>query len=403
MLLGEILRVALQSIRANLIRSCLTMLGIIIGVAAVITMLAAGSGAQQQIEEQIEALGANVLNITSETWFLRGVARDQLTLAVEDIWALRDHAQYIDAVVPTLEDRGQVNYGGRNVNVNLIGTTADFVDLFNYTVQHGRMFTEAEDRNRQRVAVVGALIPQYLEVENPPDLLGERVLVRGIPFTVVGIFEEIGAVGWSNPDQQVMLPVRTAESRVFGSEDLEDISVRVVPDVPLQTAMVDVERVLRAEHRIPPGFPNDFAIYDSKQFLETREQAQQTFTMLLASIAGVSLLVGGIGIMNIMLVSVTERTREIGVRMALGATRLNIMTQFLIEAVALCLLGGALGVAAGAGMALLLSRTAGWAVYISPESVLLAVAFSLAVGLFFGLLPARRAAALDPIEALRYE
>ena len=403
MLLGEILRVALQSIRANLIRSCLTMLGIIIGVAAVITMLAAGSGAQQQIEEQIEALGANVLNITSETWFLRGVARDQLTLAVEDIWALRDHAQYIDAVVPTLEDRGQVNYGGRNVYVNLIGTTADFVDLFNYTVQHGRMFTEAEDRNRQRVAVVGALIPQYLEVENPPDLLGERVLVRGIPFTVVGIFEEIGAVGWSNPDQQVMLPVRTAESRVFGSEDLEDISVRVVPDVPLQTAMVDVERVLRAEHRIPPGFPNDFAIYDSKQFLETREQAQQTFTMLLASIAGVSLLVGGIGIMNIMLVSVTERTREIGVRMALGATRLNIMTQFLIEAVALCLLGGALGVAAGAGMALLLSRTAGWAVYISPESVLLAVAFSLAVGLFFGLLPARRAAALDPIEALRYE
>ena len=403
MLLGEILRVALQSIRANLIRSCLTMLGIIIGVAAVITMLAAGAGAQQQIEEQIEALGANVLNITSETWFLRGVARDQLTLAVEDIWALRDHAQYIDAVVPTLEDRGQVNYGGRNINARLIGTTAEYVDLFNYTVQHGRMFTEAEDRNRQRVAVVGASVPHFLEVENPPDLLGERVLVRGVPFIVIGILEEIGVVGWDNPDQQVMLPVRTAESRVFGSEDLEDISVRVIPDVPLQTAMVDVERVLRAEHRIPPGFPNDFAIYDSKQFLETREQAQQTFTMLLASIAGVSLLVGGIGIMNIMLVSVTERTREIGVRMALGATRLNIMTQFLIEAVALCLLGGALGVAAGAGMALLLSRTAGWAVYISPESVLLAVAFSLAVGLFFGLLPARRAAALDPIEALRYE
>ena len=404
MLLGEILRVALQSIRANLIRSCLTMLGIIIGVAAVITMLAAGSGAQQQIEEQIEALGANVLNITAETWFLRGVARDQLTLAVEDIWALREHAQYLDAIVPTLEDRGQVNYGGRNMNARLIGTTADFVDLFNYTVQHGRMFTDAEDQSRQRVAVVGASIPQFLDVENPPDLLGERVLVRGVPFIVVGILEEIGGVGsWSNPDQQVMLPVQTAESRVFGAEDLEDISVRVVPDVSLQTAMVDVERVLRAEHKIPPGFPNDFAIYDRKQFLETREQAQQTFTMLLASIAGVSLLVGGIGIMNIMLVSVTERTREIGVRMALGATRLNIMTQFLIEAIALCLLGGALGVAAGAGMALLLSRTAGWAVYVSPESVMLAVAFSLAVGLFFGLLPARRAAALDPIEALRYE
>ena len=402
MLLGEILRVALQSIRANIIRSCLTMLGIIIGVAAVITMLAAGSGAQQQIEDQIDALGANVLNITAETWFLRGVARDALTLEVEDVWALREHAQYLDAVVPTLEDRGQITYDGRNSNTRLVGTTADYADIFNYDVQYGRMFTEAEDQARQRVAVAGSAIPQYLGIDNPPDLLGQRVFMRGIPFTVVGILKEIGG-SFNNPDQQIILPVRTAETRVFGSEDLEDISVRVVPDVPLETAMVDVERVLRAEHKILPGFPNDFAIYDRKQFLETREEAQQTFTMLLASIAGVSLLVGGIGIMNIMLVSVTERTREIGVRMALGATRLNIMTQFLIEAVALCLLGGALGVAAGAGMATLLSRTAGWAVYISPESILLAVAFSLGVGLFFGLLPARRAAALDPIEALRYE
>ena len=402
MLLGEILRVALQSIRANIVRSCLTMLGIIIGVAAVITMLAAGSGAQQQIEEQIDALGANVLNITAETWFLRGVARDALTLDVEDVWALREHAEYLDAVVPTLEDRGQITYDGQNSNVRLVGTTADFADIFNYDVQYGRMFTEAEDLARQRVAVAGAEIPQYLGIENPPDLLGQRIFMRGIPFTVVGILEEIGG-NYNNPDQQVILPVRTAESRVFGSEDLEDISVRVVPDVSLETAMVDVERVLRAEHRILPGFPNDFAIYDRKQFLETREEAQQTFTMLLASIAGVSLLVGGIGIMNIMLVSVTERTREIGIRMALGATRFNIMSQFLIEAVALCLLGGALGVGAGAGMAVLMSRTAGWAVYISPESILLAVAFSLGVGLFFGLLPARRAAALDPIEALRYE
>ena len=402
MLIGEILRVALQSIRANFVRSCLTMLGIVIGVAAVITMLAAGSGAQQQIEDQIDALGANVLNITAETWFLRGVARDALTLDVEDVWALREQAQYLDAVVPTLEDRGQITFDGRNSNVRLVGTTADFADIFNYGVQYGRMFTEAEDQARQRVAVAGAEIPQYLGIENPPDLLGQRIYMRGIPFTVVGILAEIGGSS-NNPDQQVILPVRTAESRVFGSEDLEDISVRVVPDVSLETAMVDVERVLRAEHKILPGFPNDFAIYDRKQFLETREEAQQTFTMLLASIAGVSLLVGGIGIMNIMLVSVTERTREIGIRMALGATRFNIMSQFMIEAVALCLLGGALGVGAGAGMAVLMSRTAGWAVYISPESIVLAVAFSLGVGLFFGLLPARRAAALDPIEALRYE
>ena len=402
MLLGEILRVSLQSILTNFVRSCLTTLGIVIGVAAVITMLAAGSGAQQQIEAQIDALGANVLNITAESWFLRGVARDQLTLEVEDVWALRERAQYLDAVVPTLEDRGQINYDGRNINARLVGTTADYADIFNYGLRYGRMFTEAEDEARQRVAVVGAAIPQYLDLQDPAELLGQRISMRGVPFTVIGVLEEIGG-GYNSPDQQVILPVRTAEVRVFGSEDLEDIRVRVAQDIPLETAMVDVERVLRAEHKILPGFPNDFAIYDRKQFLETREEAQQTFTMLLASIAGVSLLVGGIGIMNIMLVSVTERTREIGVRMALGATRLNIMTQFLIEAVALCLLGGALGVAAGAGMAVLLSRTAGWAVYVSPESVLLAVAFSLGVGLFFGLLPARRAAGLDPIEALRYE
>ncbi len=402
MLSGEILRVALQSIRANLIRSCLTMLGIIIGVAAVITMLAAGSGAQRQIEEQIDALGANVLNVTAETWFLRGVARDALTLEVDDVWALREHAQYLDAVVPTLESRGQITYEGRNANSRLVGTTADYADVFNYDLQSGRMFTEAEDRSRQRVAVVGAGIPQYLGVENPADLLGQRVFLRGVPFTVIGILEEVGWT-WGSPDQQVMVPVRTGQSRLFGSEDLEDISVRVVPGVTLETAMVDLERVLRAEHGILPGLPNDFAIFDRKQFLETREQAQQTFTLLLASIAGVSLLVGGIGIMNIMLVSVTERTREIGVRMAMGATRANIMTQFLVEAIVLCMLGGAFGVAAGAGMAVLLSRMAGWIIYISPESILLAVAFSLCVGLFFGLLPARRAAALDPIEALRYE
>ena len=172
MLIGEILRVALQSIRANLVRSCLTMLGIIIGVAAVITMLAAGSGAQQQIEAQIDALGANVLNITSETWFLRGVARDQLTLEVEDVWALREQARYLDAVVPKLEDRGQINYDGRNINARLIGTTAEFADIFNYGLQYGRMFTDAEDEARQRLAVVGAAIPQYLEVDNPADLAG---------------------------------------------------------------------------------------------------------------------------------------------------------------------------------------------------------------------------------------
>jgi len=402
MLLGEILRVALQSIRANFFRACLTMLGIIIGVAAVITMLAAGSGAQQRIEEQLDALGANLLNITADRpFFLRGVARAQLTLEVEDVTALQERSQYLDTVVPTLEGRNQVKYGNKNINVRVLGTTQEYPDIFNYRVATGRMFTAEEDDNRQRVAVLGSGIPGQLEID-PTELLAQGVSIRGIPFTVIGILEEVGS-GRGSPDQRILLPLRTAELRVLGSQDLEDISVRVRSGIPMEKAMVDIERVLRSEHKILPGQPNDFAIYDRRQFLETREEAQQTFTILLASIAGVSLLVGGIGIMNIMLVSVTERTREIGVRMALGATRLNILMQFLIESMLMCLLGGLLGVGAGIGMAELLSRTAGWAMRISPESVVLSFTFSIGVGLLFGILPARRAAKLDPIEALRYE
>jgi putative ABC transport system permease protein len=402
MLLGEVLRVALQSIRANLFRACLTMLGIIIGVAAVITMLAAGSGAQQRIEEQLDALGANLLNITADRpFFLRGVARAQLTLEVEDVTALQEKSQYLDTVVPTLEGRNQVKYGNKNINVRVLGTTQEYPNIFNYRVATGRMFTAEEDDNRQRVAVLGSGIPGQLEID-PTELLTQGISIRGIPFTVIGILEEVGS-GRGSPDQRILLPLRTAELRVLGSQDLEDISVRVRSGIPMETAMVDIERVLRSEHKILPGQPNDFAIYDRRQFLETREEAQQTFTILLASIAGVSLLVGGIGIMNIMLVSVTERTREIGVRMALGATRLNILMQFLIESMLMCLLGGLLGIGAGIGMAELLSRTAGWAMRISPESVMLSFTFSIGVGLLFGILPARRAAKLDPIEALRYE
>jgi putative ABC transport system permease protein len=325
-----------------------------------------------------------------------------LTLEVEDVWALEDNTKYIDLVVPRLEDRGQIKYGNRNLNVRLVGTTDGYAELNGYEIAAGEMFTRADDESKRRVAVFGGVIPQQLEIENPGDVIGQQVAIRGVPFTVIGVLEEVGSER-NSPDERVLLPLRTAEARVLGSEDLNDISVRVIDGVPLEVAMVDIERVLRTEHRILPGQANDFAIYDQKQFLETREAAQQTFTFLLASIAGVSLLVGGIGIMNIMLVSVTERTREIGVRMALGATRFNILLQFLIESMVLCMLGGIAGVLSGWGLAVLLSRTAGWAVYVSPESVVLAFVFSLGVGLFFGIMPARRAANLDPIEALRYE
>src|SRR5690606_28702728 len=207
------------------------------------------------------------------------------------------------------------------------------------------------------------------------------------PFEVVGILASQGGGGFGNrgPDSSALIPLKTAEQRVFGRKEVDNISVRVMDGIPLERAMVDIERVLRKEHRLRPGDPNDFAIVDRRDFLETQQEAQQTFTVLLASIAGVSLIVGGIGIMNIMLVSVTERTREIGIRMALGATRGSILLQFLVESVTLCLLGGLLGVACGAGAAQLMSRVAGWEVFVSPESVGLASAFSVGVGLFFGI------------------
>ncbi len=405
MLIGEIVRVALQSIRANLFRAMLTMLGIIIGVGAVIAMLAAGAGAQKRIDDQIASLGANVLQVNASRFFARGIARNQLTLEVEDVWALQQDGRYFDYVVPQLEDRGQLKLGNINANSRVIGTTADYDDIFSYELAHGRFFSEAEDDARRRVAVLGAEVPADLEAD-PASLVGQSISINSQSFDVIGVFAEVGGgggFGSRGPDSSVIIPLQTAEHRMMGREELEDISVAVSDGVALERAMVEIERILRREHRIMPGQPNDFAIVDQREFLDTQQEAQQTFTVLLASIASVSLLVGGIGIMNIMLVSVTERTREIGIRMALGATRMTILMQFLVESVTLCLFGGLLGVAFGAGAANLLSRLAGWATYVSPESIIMATGFSVGIGLFFGIWPARRAARLDPIEALRYE
>jgi len=403
MLFGEIVIVALQSIRANLFRAMLTMLGIIIGVGAVITMLAAGAGAQKRIDDQIAALGSNILTINASNFFAGGVSRDRMTLVVDDVDALLADSRYLDAVVPEAQNRGQLKLDNLNTNTRLIGTTAAYASLFGYQLAHGRFFTADEDEQRKRVVVVGSEIPDRLEIE-PAELVGRTLAVNGQPFEVIGVFAGIGGgFGNQSPDSSVLLPLRTAEQRVFGREAIDNISVRVASSASMERAMVDIERVLRRQHKLLPGAANDFAIIDRREFLDTQQEAQQTFTMLLASIAGVSLIVGGIGIMNIMLVSVTERTREIGIRMALGATRFSILLQFLVESVTLCLLGGVLGILLGMGAAQLMSRFAGWEVFVSPESVGLASFFSVAVGLFFGIMPARRAAYLDPIEALRYE
>jgi putative ABC transport system permease protein len=403
MLFGEIVIVALQSIRANLFRAALTMLGIIIGVGAVITMLAAGAGAQKRIDDQIAALGANILTVNSSTFFSGGVSRDRQSLVIDDVDALIQGGQYFDAVVPEAQNRGQIKLDNMNANSRLVGTTPSYAQVFGYKFTQGRFFTAEEDEQRKRVVVVGAEIPGRLEVV-PADLVGKTIALNGQPFEVIGVFASVGGgFGNQSPDSSVFIPLRTGEQRVFGSKQVANISVRVANDASMERAMVDIERVLRRQHKIVPGAANDFAIIDRREFLNTQQEAQQTFTMLLASIAGVSLIVGGIGIMNIMLVSVTERTREIGIRKALGATRFNILLQFLVESVTLCLIGGVLGILLGTGAAQALSRFAGWEVFVTPESVGLASIFSVAVGLFFGILPARRAAGLDPIEALRYE
>lgn len=399
----EILRVAFQSILANIFRAALTMLGIIIGVAAVITMVAVGTGAQQAINEQIESLGSNILNVDSARSFRGGISRNQITLTVNDAEMLLQDSDYVTAVVPEISRRLQIKYGNKNENSSVTGTTSDYDDVLGFEIEYGRMFNESDDASKRRVVVLGADIPSDLDVEKPETLIGKTLLIRNLPFEIIGIFKEKGSVGYRNPDDDIWIPLETSQYRVFGTDLLESMSVQIRDGVNIEKAIVDLERILRREHRIMPGRDNDFTITDSRIFLNTAQEATRIFTFLLASIASVSLLVGGIGIMNIMLVSVTERTREIGIRMALGATRLNILLQFLIESMALCILGGIAGVGVGYLASSMLSEIAGWKTLISPSSIVLAFAFSAGVGLIFGIWPARRAAVLDPIEALRYE
>ncbi|MGH7516197.1 MAG: ABC transporter permease [Gemmatimonadales bacterium] len=404
MLLGEIIAAALQSIRANALRSMLTALGIVIGVGAVITMLALGRGAQRAVEDRIAALGANVFTVFAGQ-ARSGMVRiaDATVLSTDDYAALQRDATLLSAVVPEMSQNSQVKYGNQNANLQLVGTTPEYLPVRNYTVTYGRMFTAGDNGARRRYAVLGASVPEMLG-GNPAAMVNQTLDIGGVPFEIIGVLSAKGAAGgFMNPDEQILIPLNTAQYRLFGTKRLRSLALEVRDGVPVEQGMVDVERVLRREHRIRPGQPNDFTIRDQRDLLATQQQATEVFTYLLASIAAVSLLVGGIGIMNIMLVSVTERTREIGVRMALGATRGNIQLQFLIEALVLCVAGGMLGIVVGTGAAVALSRFLQWNTLISPYAVAVAFVFSAAVGLFFGIWPARRAARLDPVVALRYE
>ncbi len=404
MLIKEIFVVALGAIRANILRSFLTTLGIIIGVGAVITMVALGEGAQLRVEEQIQRMGTDVLTIRPDQARFGGVASGDSRLYTSDAAALRDEVGSILTVAPEIAQRMQVSHLRWNTSVEVLGTWPEYFDIYSMELAFGRNFTRGEDEGRRRVVVLGHQIPDRLSTP-APLLVGRTIRIRGEPFEVIGVLAEKGEMGFQRPDETVFIPVNTAQFRVFGGRDrLRSILAKVdAGPAGMDLAYDEMDRVLRREHRLQPGAPADYQIRNSVDLLESFQETNRTFTFLLAGIAAVSLLVGGIGIMNIMLVSVTERTREIGVRKALGATRANILLQFIVESLVLCTLGGMLGVAAGYGGAHLLSTMADWDTVVAPEAVAVAIAFSAGIGLFFGIWPAQRAARLDPIVALRYE
>jgi putative ABC transport system permease protein len=408
MLLGEIISVALGALRANKLRSLLTMLGIVIGVGAVIAVVALGSGAQQAVKDRIAALGTTLLTVSPGQQRGGGggvaIAGGQQRLTLDDAKAIDERATNLLAVQPEMRSQQQVVFGNKNASTTIIGTTPNYLEVRKYQLKVGKMFTAADDEGRQRVAVIGSAVVDNMGITAPEALIGENVRIRGTQFTVIGVLASKGqANAFQNPDDEILVPINTARFRVNGSDRLQSISALAVDEDKIPDAMADIQRVLRRQHKLRQGAPDDFQIRNQADILATTQETTEVMTYLLSGIAAVSLLVGGIGIMNIMLVSVTERTREIGIRKALGATRWNILLQFLIEAVVLCILGGVVGIGLGAGGATVMSKTAGWSTQISTTAIILAFAFSAFVGVAFGVWPARRAAVLDPITALRYE
>jgi len=403
LVIGEVVRVAASAIRANKLRSFLTMLGIIIGIAAVITMVSLGEGAKRSVQDRLANLGTNILTVRPGQSFFGGVDRGDAGLTTDDAQALLGAGAGIVGVAPEMERRLQVSAGAANGNIEILGTWPSFFEVNNYELEWGRFFTPGEERGRRRLAVLGATAGERLGMEDTTELLGKTIQIRGIPFEVIGVLKARGDGGWNDPDQRVYVPLATAQFRVFGTDRLRSISVQTSSPAVMDQATGAIDAVLRREHRLQPGQPSDFTIRDQAVFIDTFQETTRTFSFLLAGIALISLLVGGIGIMNIMLVSVTERTKEIGVRKAMGARRRDILLQFLTESLMLCMAGGVVGILLGVGAAVALSRIAEWNTAVAPESILLAFGFAAAVGVFFGIWPARRAARLDPIQSLRYE
>jgi len=399
------LRIAARALALNPLRSILTALGVIIGVAAVVSTISIGAGARESTRQQITALGTNLLTVIpgrvrAPGGIGQGVGASQ-TLTLEDGEAIAAEVPEVEAVAAEFNRPAQVVAGAINDTTNVAGVTPSYPAVRSWPPVEGAFFTDRDMQSRSRVAVLGKTVKETLFPEG--DAVGQRIRINRGMFTVIGVMESKGASGFGDRDDIIFIPLTTAQKRLFGVDFVRALYVKVRTPEEMDTAASQVETLLRARHDIGGGAEADFFVRNQADVVEAFQGVNRTITILLAVIAAVSLIVGGIGIMNIMLVSVTERTREIGIRKAVGATRGNILVQFLVEAVALSVTGGVLGVLLGVGASRLITSLAGWATIVTPWAVALAFGFAAGVGIFFGLYPAQRAAALDPIEALRTE
>jgi len=402
MLIWDLFRMALRSLVANKLRTFLTALGIIIGVASVISMISIGEGAKKQTLSTIAKFGTNIITVKPGEKSKRHVRTGKVTtLKLDDAYAIRDHVRGITGVAPQVYRSGQVKYGNKNSNTTVRGTGPQYPRLSNFVLGRGRFFNDEETRTSRRVCILGATVLKNLFQDEDP--IGKTIKVNGNNYLVIGVTRPKGALSWWDPDDQIFIPVTTAQKRLFGMTYVQSIDVQIANIDDLESVKKNIENLLHRRHNIPEGKKNDFHVQNSSQWLNSWGDAARTFTFLLGGIAAISLMVGGIGIMNIMLVSVTERTREIGIRKAIGAKKKEIMEQFLIEAVLISFLGGAIGVLLGIGISKAVSGLGDWDTIVSTQSILLAFGFSVGVGIFFGYYPANKAAKLNPIEALRYE